>query len=1165
MVDDKNFIEELWIKLRADILEFHNGMIKASADLKAFTAKVGASHAEMQKFGKGVGVVSTALAVMGGYAAKTFADFEQAMANTFSVLGATKSEMEKMTTVAREFGTTSVFQAKEVGNAMYFLASAGYNAKQTVDALKGTLMLAASTQADLSDATKIVVNTLNAFGMQANEAERVSNAFAASIAYSQAEIDKIGESMKFVAPIASQLGISLEQTTAALGELYDAGLDASQTGTNLRQAFLKLLNPTKEAKEALSKLGLKVSDVSPQAKDLVGIIQSFEKVGAGAKDKLDELAAIFDARAVTAMAVLINKGSEALLDMEKRITGTSKASEMANIQMNTLTGSTKLFMGNLNNLLITIGEVLAPTIRKIADVFINLIKYFQSLNPAFKTLLITIPALATVFGLLISPIALLIGYLPKIIAGIGVLKVVMTGAGGAVLGWVSVIGLLIAAVGYLVSANETTSRSTDELIGKMNEYTTSAIQQKETQKQLLDSYLNLASKTKKNSEETEKQKLIFEKIKRLYPDLISATDDYRSAQSKLKTVSENVNAELANLYAQQKRLRELELTINTSKLQQQMKELKTDMEDTSLGLWQSLKSGFKDISGTNLFGNAFNTNLEITKEKFDKLAASTEGLKKLESGLELLSQGSRALSIDLAEVETKIQNIGNRSDLTKIGKKAETDILEKQKTLLESRLDTTDKFVDAYISAIEKGKQLLSIDTNIKENQIELNNLKMGLKTETPVTAETVDINALNEVEKETQKKLNEQLFEIVKNRLESELAILKLNKDKKLSIALEYADKESKLEKAQNDKDKADALIDAKETGANVIEIKKSFDAKEKSRVEVLAFNINEIRQQFRDKDVKEEWNKLSVQNVINEDELNNYKKHLQDKLSFLESMDEKWTDEYTQTVNEIKKINEMIAAPQEQKLKFNVDMSQYSIDEDQKELALENYKAYLDEKLIYEEEFSEQWYEIASERARIEKELIDMQMSDMQIYFDSFAEVINAGIGQMSEEWLVVSRKAKSQLDAIWLAVENAAIRAMTNIIQSQITEMFTKLLFKIASFLGSGGTSSFSEAVMGNFDLSTVSSIADTGGIVKRGGWINVKPQEVVVSGEVVRGTKDKYQSALGADSKSMNQTVENNNTFLLVNPMVDDQKYWESVMENQLNPIQEKLDKRFGRKT
>ena len=201
------YIEELWVGIKADLSGLQRGLKGAQLQSKTFIGQLGAMSSQLKSFGKSITIFSGVVLGLGAIATKVFADFEQSMANTQSVLGGTQEEFQKLSGYAREMGKTTVFTASQAADAMYYLASAGYNTKRVMDSLQGTLNLAAATQYDLAETTRIVVSTLNQFGLAAEESGRVANVFAAIISASQATMDRLGNSLKFVGPIAAGLNI----------------------------------------------------------------------------------------------------------------------------------------------------------------------------------------------------------------------------------------------------------------------------------------------------------------------------------------------------------------------------------------------------------------------------------------------------------------------------------------------------------------------------------------------------------------------------------------------------------------------------------------------------------------------------------------------------------------------------------------------------------------------------------------------------------------------------------------------------------------------------------------------------------------------------------------------------------------------------------------------
>lgn len=299
----------------------------------------------------GLGAATIGPTVFIGKAISTAASFEQAMANVASVAGASSEELARLTATAQEMGRTTRFRASEAADALYYLASAGFKVDEQIAALRSTLDLAAATQADLAFASETLAATLSAFGLEANEADRVANVFAATISRSQATIEKLANSMRYAGPIAGGFGMSIEQTAAALGLLYNAGITGEQAGTTLRGALTALANPAGQTKQAMQRLGLTADQLNPALHSLAEIIEVLEKKNIDTATAMQ----LFGQEAGSGMVAMIKQGSAALRDMERAITGTNKVTEMASMQMNTLQGSIAYLQSAWESMMITIG------------------------------------------------------------------------------------------------------------------------------------------------------------------------------------------------------------------------------------------------------------------------------------------------------------------------------------------------------------------------------------------------------------------------------------------------------------------------------------------------------------------------------------------------------------------------------------------------------------------------------------------------------------------------------------------------------------------------------------------------------------------------------------------------------------------------------------------
>jgi TP901 family phage tail tape measure protein len=397
--------------------------------------------------------VTMPLVLFAKQALQTSAEFEQSMANAASVSGSTGEELEKMTEIAREMGKTTVFSASQAADAMYYMASAGYKVEEMANAIEPILNLASATQSDLAFTTDTVVATLNQFQLDSSEAARVSNVFASSIGYSQATLEKLAYSMSYVGPVANSLGWSLEETTGALSILYNAGFDGSMAGTSLRQSLVALMNPTASAKKIFEELGIELTKLNPTTNKFSDIVDTLKDSGLSTAQAMK----VFGARAGPGMMALLAQGGDEIAEMTESITDTNSATEMAAKQINTMQGSAKLMKSMMEEIAISIGDVLIPILRKLMEQYLMpLMERFQGLSTVSKETVVKIAMIAAAIG----PLFLVLGKVVKI--GSTIMKVagMLTGPVGIII--VAVIALTAALV-YLYKTNDNFRKKVNKL------------------------------------------------------------------------------------------------------------------------------------------------------------------------------------------------------------------------------------------------------------------------------------------------------------------------------------------------------------------------------------------------------------------------------------------------------------------------------------------------------------------------------------------------------------------------------------------------------------------------------------------------------------------------------------------------------------------------------
>jgi TP901 family phage tail tape measure protein len=201
-----------------------------------------------------------------GNAIKTFTKFEFEMAKVRAITGSTDRDFKKLTNTAQQLGRSTFFTASQVAELQVNFGKLGFSTTEILEAQEATLMLATATQSDLGRAAIVAGAAVRGFGLDASETQRVVDVMAVAFTSSALDIEKFQTSMTKVAPISAAAGISIESTSAVMGTLTDAGIEASIAGTSLRNIFLKMQDP---ASDLSQHLGFTVESTDDLEKALV--------------------------------------------------------------------------------------------------------------------------------------------------------------------------------------------------------------------------------------------------------------------------------------------------------------------------------------------------------------------------------------------------------------------------------------------------------------------------------------------------------------------------------------------------------------------------------------------------------------------------------------------------------------------------------------------------------------------------------------------------------------------------------------------------------------------------------------------------------------------------------------------------------------------------------
>ncbi|CDX01302.1 Phage-related minor tail protein [Desulfitobacterium hafniense] len=299
----------------------------------------------------------------------TAGDFQQQMAKTAVLAGATGSELKGLTRTALELGASTSLSASEVAVAMGELGAKGMDASKIISAMPGILAAAEASGEDLALTSEVVTSAINAYGMEASKASHVADVMAMSANATAAGVADLGHSFKYAAPVAHTLGISLEELAATTGIMVDKGLSGEQAGTSLRMALIRLSKPPTQAAKALEKLNIKVTDSQGKFKSLAELSEEWEKATRNLTDaqKVQYAATIFGTEASTGMLNLFSAGSDKIDEMTKSLENSSGAAkEAAKAMKNNYAGSLEELRGAVESAQITF---MSPVLPVFQDLF----------------------------------------------------------------------------------------------------------------------------------------------------------------------------------------------------------------------------------------------------------------------------------------------------------------------------------------------------------------------------------------------------------------------------------------------------------------------------------------------------------------------------------------------------------------------------------------------------------------------------------------------------------------------------------------------------------------------------------------------------------------------------------------------------------------------------
>lgn len=476
---------------------------RLSSPLNNVGGRLGRCAQQTMRAGKDIEKSGKAIARVGGSLTKTLtapiagagiacvkmaSDFESGMSKVQSISGATQKEMGMLSEKAKEMGAKTKFSATEATEAYQYMAMAGWKAGDMMDGIEGIMYLAGATGEDLASTSDIVTDALTAFGMSAKDTNEFVDVLAQTARSANTDVSMMGESFKYVAPVAGSMGYNVQDVATALGVMANSGIKASSAGTSLRSLMSRMAAPTDQVQSAMDALGLSLQNSQGGMKSFGEVMQDLRKGFGTCRISEDELvkgladletqfeageltqgkfdkaqnklmeraygaegalkaqyaAALAGKTGMSGLLAIVNASDSDFNKLTDTIYNSSGAcKEMYDVANNNLQGQLTILKSTVESIAISFGERMTPYVKKLTGFLQRLADKFNSLSDSQKDTIIKTALVAASIG----PAILVFG---KLVTGVGRAVTTFGKIGKAFRRFQTIAGMLKAPTGIVI-------------------------------------------------------------------------------------------------------------------------------------------------------------------------------------------------------------------------------------------------------------------------------------------------------------------------------------------------------------------------------------------------------------------------------------------------------------------------------------------------------------------------------------------------------------------------------------------------------------------------------------------------------------------------------------------------------------------------------------------
>lgn len=449
--------------------------------------KIGEAGSKVESFGNGVtnagkrvSVASAAVTGLGVASVKTAADFESSMSQVQATMGITKDSMSKLdgqsvntmdalSDLAKEMGAKTAFSASECAEALNYLALAGYDTQEMADTLPTVLNLAAAGGLDLASASDMVTDAMSALGMKTSDANKMVDQMAKTASSTNTSVGQLGEGILTIGATAKTVKGGTAELNTALGILANNGIKGAEGGTHLRNVILSLQNPTDKAAAQMEALGVSVFDSQGNMRSLNDILGDLNKSmdGMTAEEKANIISKIFNKTDLSSVNALLANTGDTWDELQTSIENSGGAAQqMADTQLDNLSGQLTILKSAVEGFAISIGETLMPMVKNIVAKLQSFVDWLNNLDEGTRQVIVKIGLFVAalgpflvILGTVISKVGVSMQAFSKLglkisgaITNAGGLSAAMGKVGTAIMGINPVVVAIVAAIALLVGA-----------------------------------------------------------------------------------------------------------------------------------------------------------------------------------------------------------------------------------------------------------------------------------------------------------------------------------------------------------------------------------------------------------------------------------------------------------------------------------------------------------------------------------------------------------------------------------------------------------------------------------------------------------------------------------------------------------------------------------------